>query len=256
MKIGISRNTDGIDGAAELIRCAAQCGFGGIQFKTNQLRAWHFDASMLDQLGVGARALGRGGVVFHPNSDPATWPEVNDSVMRFVTAAGGEHVCYCFCPQADKGHTYDSIARQLTEAGKLYADRGIGFSFHNHTGSMMGTQEEILRLCDKLDPAVCGLTFDSAHAAACGIVDLDAAIEAMRSHINNVHLKDLNDAGKFCPLGQGKLALGGVVTALQRIDFQHWLIVDEESAGVGCGEACDISMNFIKAHGWSGAANG
>jgi inosose dehydratase len=134
----------------------------------------------------------------------------------------------------------------------MYADRGITFSFHNHTGSMMGTLEECRRMCDLLDPKLCGITFDTAHAAACGMDDLGVAVETLKSHINNVHLKDLNDAGKFCPLGQGKLPLADIVKALQQIAYRDWLIVDEESADVGCADACQISMAFLKDNGIDG----
>lgn len=248
MKIGISRNTAGPDGAAELVQCAKASGFGGIQFKTAQLRAWNFDANVLDQFD--ARTMARGGVVFHPNTDFSTWPDITANVLRFAMAAGAEHVCYCFCPQVKNGHTIEGVARQLTETGKLFADAGIGFSFHNHTGSMMGTLDECRRMCDLLDPKICGITYDTAHAAACGMTDLAAAARVLRSHINNVHLKDLNDAGKFCPLGAGKLPLGQIVRTLQEIGFSDWLIVDEESADVACADACRISMEFLKAHGW------
>jgi sugar phosphate isomerase/epimerase len=168
---------------------------------------------------------------------------------KIASAAGAQHVCYCFSPQAAQGHTYESVADQLTRTGEMYAASGIAFSFHNHTGSMMGTLAECRRMCDRLDPKTCGITFDTAHAAACGMDDLGAAIEGLRTHINNVHLKDLNHAGKFCPLGTGKLPLASVVTALRAIAYNDWLIVDEESAGVACADACQISMAFLKDNG-------
>jgi sugar phosphate isomerase/epimerase len=246
MKVGISRNTNGLGGAEELVRAAVEFRFMGIQFKTDQLRAWDFSPGALDRIGPLARPLARGGVVFHPGADFNLWPGITESVLKFTSAVAGEHVCYCFCPLEKNGVTWQGLADELTRTGRLFVERGIGFSFHNHTHSMMGTQEQIRRLCDLLDPTICGLTFDTAHAAACGGENVPTWTEAFRSHINNVHLKDLDDSGQFCPLGRGKLPLDDVIAALSGIGYTDWLIVDEESARVSSAEACRISMDFVQ----------
>jgi sugar phosphate isomerase/epimerase len=245
MKIGISRISEGPQQAAELIQSAAANGFDGIQFKTAQLRAWDFDPQTLLAIDPRAKALAAAGVVYHPGGDYAKWAEPTRQVLGFVRALGGEHVCYCFSPAGPA----EVVAGQLAETGRAYAEAGVSFSFHDHADTIVGTLDDVRRMCDLVDPAVCGLTFDTAHAAACGMDDLGGAIRALASHVTNVHLKDIDEAGAFCPLGKGRLDLQSAVETLRDIGYRHWLIVDEESRDYTTPEACALSAKFLRGRG-------
>jgi len=249
MKAGISRSTQGPAQAAELVRAARRTGFAGIQFKTRQLEAWGFDVQKLSAFDARAADLGRAGVVFHPGTDFDAWPDITDRVLRFARDIGGEHVCYCCGPRREAGFTVGAVAQALTRTGRQYAEHGIGFSFHNHTHSLFDSLDAIAAMCQAVDSGVCGLTFDTAHAAACGIDDLPRAIDRLADHVWNVHVKDLSEAGQFCPVGRGTLDLTGALEALQRIGFDEWLIVDEESADFDTPESLRISADFLAVHG-------
>ncbi len=273
MKVGISRNSAGKVEASALIGAAMLHGFEGIQFKTSQLREWGFDPEILlkieDQVkrGVGgvvgcegeivkgnARDMGGGGVVFHPGGDFGKWEFMTDDVLRFVQRVGGEHVCYCFAPEGNQ----EEVASQLLATGQRFMDAGVAFSFHNHVNTIVCTLEEVGQMCELLDPSVCGLTFDTAHAALGGMDDLGKAIRQLGRWITNVHLKDLDEGGGgsggsggrgFCPLGQGELDLSPALEALREMDYQHWLIVDEESPNCTADKACELSANYLIKHG-------
>ncbi len=245
MRIGISANSKGPEQAKEMIRSARNAGFQGIQFKTSQLRSWDFEPEALLAIDPAARDLARAGVVYHPGSDYAEWAEPTRRITDWIRTLGGEHVCYCFGPEPPA----ETAAEQLMKTGRGFAAAGAGFSFHNHAGTIVGTLDEIRRMRDLLDPTVCGLTFDTAHAAKCGIDDLASAARALASHITNVHLKDVDRDGAFCPLGAGELDLAPVVEALCEMDYSHWLIVDEESEGYEITQACDLSAGFLRKHG-------
>ncbi len=245
MRIGISRISQGPQQAAELIQCAIANGFDGIQFKTSQLRAWRFDPQVLLSIDPRAKDLAAAGAVYHPGGDYAQWAQPTQQVLGFVRALGGEHVCYCFSPAS----AADVVAGQLMETGRMYAEAGVAFSFHNHADTIVGTLDEIRNMCDLLDPAACGLTFDTAHAAACGIDDLGQAVRALASHITNVHLKDIDAAGRFCPVGTGRLDLGAIVEALRDVEYDRWLIVDEESRDCTTPQACALSAEFLHNQG-------
>jgi sugar phosphate isomerase/epimerase len=243
MKLGISRIGSGVDGASEVIRSAQRCGFSGVQIKTDQLRAWDFSYASFSQSAGAAAPLGRGGIVFHPGTDYASWPGNTDRVLDFAKSARAEHVCYCFCP---KPGGFDQAIDMLRKTGRRFADGGIPFSLHNHTGSIFAELPNLLRAGAALDRAVCGLTFDTAHAHSCGITDLAGAIQTLSHLINNIHLKDVAADGSFCPVGTGTLKLGEAITALKQIGYDQWLIVDEESRAFDTPTACDISIKFLR----------
>lgn len=86
-------------------------------------------------------------------------------------------------------------------------------SLHNHVNGLFERDTNLERIAVHLDPARCGLTFDTAHATKGGIADLGAAIPKFARHIVNVHVKDLAADGSFCPLGHGTLNLESVFVA-------------------------------------------
>ena len=248
MNIGISRMSSTLPEAAEVVQQAAREGFEGVQLKTNQLQDWGFDyATYRSAVGEDA-PLSRGGVVFHPGCDYATWADKTARVLAFAKAGGAEHVCYCFCPPRD-ALSRSAALDMLQQTGRQYADAGIAFSLHNHTGSAFGLLDDLLQAADRLDPAVCGLTFDTAHAHNCGIADLAGAIRQLAGFITNVHLKDARADGQFCPIGRGVLDLSAALDALRQIGYDRWLIVDEESRDFSTPEAYRLSMRFLREQG-------
>lgn len=246
---GVSRISSTPAEAVEVVAAAAKAGFHGVQIKTNQLRDWEFDYARFAAACGPDAALGRGGVVFHPGTDYATWPEKTAKVLAFAQAAKAEHACYCFCPSPQEPDSLKLALENLQSTGKQYAAAGIPFSLHNHTGSVFGRLEDLRRAAELLDPAICGLTFDTAHAHNCGITDLGAAINALARVITNVHLKDARTDGEFCPIGTGAIDLPAVLAALNGIGYRHWLIVDEESRDYDTPTAYEMSMRFLRTHG-------
>lgn len=244
-RVGIARSTHGPDEGAELVRVARDEGFDGIQLKTMQLRAWNYEPEAYVALDPDAARLARAGVVFHPGADFNTWEPQTARVRRFAEAVSSEHVCYVFDPLPELGHTVDTIVDELDRVGARYRADGVAFSFHNHRNSMLASQHDLETVCGRLDPAHCGLTYDTAHAALSGVHDLGASLRALGASVTNVHLKDVASDGSFCPLGMGELALADVVEALSDIGYSGWLIVDDESKGFSTAEACEISMRFL-----------
>ena len=259
MRIGISRGCGGSEaGARELLAVARDVGFQGVQVKTDLLKVFGFDAQRFQQavgeLGCLAAA---GGVVYHPSRDPADWPAELPRVMDFAAAIGAEPLCIC-SPVRRTGEPteFADVAAALLRAGEAAKEKGLALSLHNHADCLFATQDDLDKLCAHLDPGVCGLTFDTAHADKGGMRDLAAAIRKLGPFITNVHLKDRDARGAFCPLGTGVMDLAPALDALGEIGYERWLIVDEESPGVETPQACRIAMAYLKAHGLSPPATG
>lgn len=251
MKIGISRGCGGsAEGARELLALAREAGFEGVQVKTDLVRLFGFDAKAFAEACGELADLAAGGVVFHPSRDPADWPAELSRVMRFAAAAGAEHLCICSAVAREGGdEQFPEVARALMEMGRLAKDAGLAFSVHNHADCLFETADDLRKLSAGLDPEVCGLTFDTAHADKGGMTDLGSAVREFRPFITNVHLKDRAADGSFCPLGRGVMDLEPALDALRETGYDRWLVVDEESKGISAEEACRVSMEYLRSRG-------
>lgn len=251
MKIGISRPTDGVAATREMLELAAEHGFAGVQLKENQYRDTGLAAEGF-RAAYGARAdLVRGGLIAYPGGNMDAWEEHLHPVMEFAASVGAGHVCICAgVPRA--GGLADVQARAaaaLSRLGEFAGERNLRISLHNHADSPFETPEDVVRMAELLDPALCGLTLDTAHFAKGGCRDIAGMIPRLQEHIINIHLKDLAADGRFCPVGQGTLEMKAILAEVARIGFREWLIIDEESMHVPVGEAFEISRDFLAKHG-------
>jgi inosose dehydratase len=122
-------------------------------------------------------------------------------------------------------------------------DRGYEPTFHHETGTFVEAPWEIERV---LELTGIGLCLDTGHLLIGG-GDPVVAIGAWGSRINHVHLKDAlrsvmagivdDDASvteiwsreAFPALGQGDLDGDGVLAALTAIDYEGWLVVEQDT---------------------------
>ena len=56
-------------------------------------------------------------------------------------------------------------------------------------------------------------------------------VRRYRERIDYVHIKDLDAAGGFVPLGQGVLDVGGVLQVLRDTGFDGWITVETDGWG-------------------------
>jgi len=56
-------------------------------------------------------------------------------------------------------------------------------------------------------------------------------LRALPTVMINIHLKDVDADGQFCPRGADTIDLRSIVGMLQERDDKHWLIVDEVTQG-------------------------
>lgn len=64
--------------------------------------------------------------------------------------------------------------------------------------------------------------------------------------IKYVHLKDLNSAGEFVPLGKGSINLEEIISYLKDKGYDgDWLVEIDGYSGDPC-EACETSYQYLK----------
>lgn len=251
MRIGMSRPSWSEADNPRIFELAASYGFDGVQVKPHQYDPVGVDPGRFKEF-YGARAeLARGGIIVYLGSDYRSWEAKLSPYLSFIQGVAGEQICVCAGVREEHldEQGIEGFAEVLNAMGRKAREAGAVISLHNHTNSIVESSEQIQQVFAHIDPAYCGMTFDTAHAAKGGITDLAGALREFRRFVNAVHLKDLSADGTFCPLGEGTLDLGAVLRELRAWDFQEWLIVDEESKGVSVEDAYGRSVDFLRRHG-------
>lgn len=134
------------------------------------------------------------------------------------------------------------LAKGVDRAVSRCRERGYEPTFHHHTATFVEAPWEIERLLETTDVGLC---LDTGHLL---LSDGDpvAAIRTWGSRINHVHIKDARQGvidrivqegspleeiwtrQAFCPLGEGDVDVDAVIQGLRDIDFEGWLVVEQD----------------------------
>jgi inosose dehydratase len=131
-------------------------------------------------------------------------------------------------------------------AKRVWDEAGIRTVVHQHIGTWIETEAEARRLFDMTDPSIVGLCLDTGHWAFGAGGDPVAAVREFRERVWHVHFKDARPSvmaasrehdwsgpeslghGVFCELGEGCVDFPGMVDALKEIDYQGWVVVEQD----------------------------
>jgi inosose dehydratase len=121
-------------------------------------------------------------------------------------------------------------------------DRGYEPTFHPETGTFVEAPWEIERVLEISDVGLC---LETGHIFVCGGDPL-AVLRSAPDRVNHVHLKDavrsrmdtviadgeptpaIWSREVFCALGEGDVDLDGVLSELDRLDFEGWLVIEQD----------------------------
>jgi inosose dehydratase len=117
--------------------------------------------------------------------------------------------------------------------------------FHHHCAGFVETPEEIDQLMTLTDPSLLGLCLDTGHYKFGGGDPLDA-LHKYAARIWHIHFKDFKPEigkksavnqwdyfesvahGVFCELGKGSIDFHAVVKFLPSINYQGWIVVEQD----------------------------
>jgi len=250
MRLALSRPSRDRDEARAVFAAARRHGFAGVQAKPSQYQDHLGDPAAFSRCYGADAGLAVGGLICYWDRDHRRWGERMGALAPFASAVGSEQICLCAnVPRPAGAPPWTDLAASLAEAGRIAADHGCRLSLHNHAGTCFETLADLGSLRDHLGTAPCGLTFDTAHARKGGVADLPAAITELSPYLDNIHLKDVDAAGHFCPLGRGTLDLGALAGAIHSSGYDGWLTVDEESRDVGLDEAVTTAVTTLATLG-------
>ena len=158
---------------------------------------------------------------------------------------------------------FDRLA-DLLDGLAASAPDGVRVAFHPHTATWIEAPDEVEALAGRLDGSGAGLCLDVGHYLVGG-GDPVEAIGRYGSLITHVHAKDVDPAvlGRlrageldgfggavrerlFTELGYGALDVGGMVRALERIGYDGWLMVEQDSTWLAPAEAAAIGGRVLR----------
>lgn len=142
-------------------------------------------------------------------------------------------------PNGVNRSTYDfkaakaDVVATLNEVGKALADLGLAAALHQHTRTCVETRDEVYATLEAVDARVMHFGPDVGQLQKGG-ADPVAVLKDFLPMLRNIHLKDFLGerywAG-YCPLGQGKVDIPGVMDVLEKSDFLKYVMVELDMTG-------------------------
>jgi inosose dehydratase len=147
----------------------------------------------------------------------------------------------------------------LHELAAAARDAGHRAVYHPHVGTFIETRAEVDRLLAATDPELLWLCLDTGHCTLGG----DDAVRAIRRYadrLGHVHLKDVSESAMaqlrspsggtfldalrnrvFTELGDGVLDVAAVARALIDIDYQGWIMSEQDTSWLPPSESAAIA---------------
>jgi inosose dehydratase len=162
-----------------------------------------------------------------------------------------------------KAAAFEGLARLLGELADA-APEGVRVCFHPHTATWVEAPDEVEALASRLPDTGAGLCLDVGHYLVGGGEPV-RAIRRYGSLVTHVHVKDVDPAVLarlrsrelegfsaavreriFTELGNGALDLRGVLATLEAVDFDGWLMVEQDSSWLRPAEAAAVGGRVLR----------
>jgi len=166
--------------------------------------------------------------------------------MRFMDDLAGAKKALLFCSELgvplclggpaaqeeeDKDEKMTRAVRFYRTVAEMGAQRDVTVCVHPHShhGSLVESAEEYDQLLSLTE--ACGLRFnpDAGHIVRGG-QDLLDCVERHADKIVHVHVKDVDEKGRWKTLGDGVIRWEAFFETLERVGYEGWIVAEEESA--------------------------
>ena len=140
---------------------------------------------------------------------------------------------------------FEIAAELYNRAAALGVAAGVPVAVHpsSHHGTLLSDRADYDRMFGLLDADTVGWVPDTGHILRGGL-DLPDTLRTYRSRIRYVHLKDVDECGRWTMLGAGCCDMAAVIDiARQAPRFNGWIVVEEESAQAAADPAGAVRAN-------------
>ncbi len=161
-------------------------------------------------------------------------------VMVLAASTGSEDYGEVFEPDEDAWRT---LFESLEMVEDICAGRGVAVSLHQHYGTVIERDDQLLRF---LEGSKMGLCLDTGHLMIGGSDPVEVA-ELAGGRVNHVHLKDVDrelaaklggreldfkeaaQKGAFRPLGEGDVDVGRLLEVLEGVGYSGWYVLEQDT---------------------------
>jgi inosose dehydratase len=220
---------------ASVVERVRSFGFNGIETGFKNVQEHFGRPAEVKAVLTGAGQSFFGVHIFLLEYDPATLVAPAELYRRVVDGAApmGAERLILSGGSASPGGTVDREALKrkcaaLNTAAAYASRKGIAFAYHNHGPEFAGGAAEMEAIYAGTDPALVHFILDTGHARR-QKADIPAFIRQHHQRIDGIHLRDLSDKPGDNPK-LGPFDLAGLAKTLAAVNWNRWLIVEEENA--------------------------
>lgn len=147
------------------------------------------------------------------------------------------------------------IIAGLNDHAKALNDLGLGAGLHQHTGSAVDTRDEVYAVMEAVDTRHLKFAPDVGQLQKAG-ADAARVVKDFRSIVVHMHLKDYSGGEHFvgyCPLGQGKVDLAGILDTVEAAHPEANVMVELDGSAnqpYTPRQTAEISKTFLEKLGF------
>jgi inosose dehydratase len=145
-----------------------------------------------------------------------------------------------------------NIVTTLNELGKAITDIGLIAALHQHTGTAVETRDETYQTMEAVDTRYVKFGPDIGQLQKGG-VDPVEVVKHFLPVVHHMHFKDwdgLEGGAGYCPLGQGKVNLIGVLDLMEGRKIEGMIMVELDGARqLTPRDAAVIARDFLVKNG-------
>lgn len=207
--------------------------------------------SYLESIGLEPKSTHMGGVTL----------ENADEQIAATKAAGFEYFVipvppmgmFTFGPDGMgmKG-TKEELVNILSTIGQKCSDAGLKLLYHNHDFEFKPMEDGTILtdyILENTDPAHVNYQMDLFWVTKAGADPL-TYFEKYPGRFKAWHVKDMNDAGEFAPVGTGNIDFARILAEKDKSGMVYYLVEQDNTFGLDPLEAIKISHEGLKKFGF------
>jgi len=142
-----------------------------------------------------------------------------------------------------------NIISGLNDCAMAINDVGVGAGLHQHTGTAVETRDEVYAVMEAVNTGHVKFAPDVGQLQRGG-ADAAKVVKDFLSIITHMHLKDF-DGARYCPLGQGKVDIAGILDMMEMANQQANLNVElDGSKPLTPLEAAQVTKTYLQKLGY------
>ena len=239
--------------ADDLLAAISRAGYQGIEITDTMIGAYRdraepFARALRDSgLTLVAYACGSASGFTEASALPGDLAAA-DLAIAFAAAFPGAHVSFgsaTIVSDGPRDGKFAAAARFYNDAAERGRRAGVPVAVHpsSHHNTLLFTRQDYDRMFAMLDPALVGWVPDTGHILRGGQDILDT-LRSHASRIRYLHLKDVDNEGRWQMLGAGACDTRAVIDTVRAAPhFNGWVVLEEESEEAGRDPSSAVAKN-------------